>query len=133
MHAEDSGDRPLPTSEPDIDSTKAVQLSSPPTREPPPKRHKGKQKESPRGLLKAFLNNFEDEMICPMSGSEQHPVNNRNLTFTILDVVIFCKGKHACASDSKDINYFTVPLLTWVTHAVILSAAIVGGVGSRKM
>jgi len=134
LHADFSRDRPLPTSEPDINSTKAVhQLSSPPTREPSPKRHKGKQKGSPRGLLKDFLNNFEDEMICPMSGSEQHPVNGHNLTFTILDAVIFCKGKHACTRDSKDMNYFTASLLTWATHAVILSAAIVGGVGSRKM
>jgi hypothetical protein len=130
-HAEDSMDRP---SEPDISPTKVVhQLSSPPTREPSPKRHKGKQKESPRGLLKDFLNNFEDEMTCPMSGSEQHPVNKHNLTFTILDAVIFCKGKHACTRDSKGMNYFTASLLTWATHAVILSAAIVGGVGSRKM
>ena len=134
LHVEDSRDRPLPTSEPDIDSTKAVhQLSSSPTREPSLKRHKGKQKASPRGLLREFLNNFEDEMICPMSGSEQHPLNKRNLTFTILDAVIFCKGKHACTRGSKDMNYFTASLLTWATHAAILSAATVGGVGSRKM
>lgn len=31
-----------------------------------------------------------------MSESEQHPVNKRVLTFTILDAVTFCKGNRAC-------------------------------------
>ena len=106
-HAEDKRDGPLPISESEVTPIKVVhQLSSPSTRGSSPKRHKGKQKESPRGILKEFLNNFEDEMICPMSGSEQHSDNKRVLTFMILDAVTFCKGKHACICDSKGHELF---------------------------
>ncbi|KAI0274850.1 hypothetical protein BC834DRAFT_849979 [Gloeopeniophorella convolvens] len=42
------------------------ELSSPSVRESPPKRHKGKQKESPRAILREFLNGFEEEMTCPI-------------------------------------------------------------------
>jgi len=66
-HAEDKRDGLLPISESKVTPIKVVhQLSSPSTRGSSPKRHKGKQKESPRGILKKFLNNFEDEMICPI-------------------------------------------------------------------
>jgi len=56
-----------PNFEPEVKSTKVVhELSSPPTEGPSCKRHKGKQKESPRKILKKYLNDFEDEMICPI-------------------------------------------------------------------
>ena len=45
-------------------------IFSPQTGEPSPKRHKGKQKESSREILEEVLNNLEDEMVCPMLGSE---------------------------------------------------------------
>jgi len=51
-------------------------MSPPLSRGSSPKRHKGKQKESPRGILKEFLNNFEDEMICPMSGLNSLLITN---------------------------------------------------------
>jgi hypothetical protein len=105
-HSEGSEGGPFPTSEPGVYSTNVVhRLSSPPTRESSPKRHKGKQKESPRAMLKEFLNSFEDEIVCPMSGSEQHPDNKHVLTFTILDAVIFCKTKYACIRGSKGHEY----------------------------
>ncbi len=127
------GDLLSPSLEPEVKSTKVVhELLSPPSEGPSLKRRKGKQKESPRKILKEYLNNFEDEMICAMSGSKQHFVDKRILTFTILDAVTSCKGKHACFHDFRDMNRFTAHLPTWVTHAVILFAENVGGAGSRK-
>jgi hypothetical protein len=65
------GDLSSPIPEPEVESTKVVhELPSPPTEEPDHKRRKGKQKESPRKKLKEYLNNFEDQIMCPMSGSE---------------------------------------------------------------
>ena len=127
------GDISSPIPEPEVKSTKVVhELSTPPTEEPSRKRRKGKQKESSRKILKEYLNNFEDEMICAMSGSEHHFDNKHILTFTILDAVTSCKGKHACIHDSGDMNRFTAHLPTWVTHVVILFAESVGGDGSGK-
>ncbi|KAI0257355.1 hypothetical protein BJV78DRAFT_1277895 [Lactifluus subvellereus] len=112
---ESNKDGPWPISEAEIKSTKVVhQLSSPPTRESSPKKHKGKQKESSRKILKEFLSNLEDEMICPMSGLERHLDYKHVLTFTILDAVIFSL------------------LLILVTPVGTLFAENVGGVGSRK-
>jgi hypothetical protein len=123
----------LPIPEPEVKLTEVVrELSSPPTEEPSRKRRKGKQKESSRRKLKEYLNNFEDEIICPMSGSELHFYDKHILTFTILDAVTSCKGKHACIHDSRDINRFTAHLPTWVTLAAILFAESVGGAGSGK-
>lgn len=82
-----------PIPEPEVKSAKAVRdLSSPPAEEPSRKRRKGKQEESSRRKLKEYLNNFEDEIMCPMSGSEHHFNDKHILTFTILDVVTSCKG-----------------------------------------
>ena len=65
------GDLSSPIPEPEAKSTKVVhELSSSPTEEPSRKRRK--EKESSRKKLKEYLNNFEDEIICPMSGSEHH-------------------------------------------------------------
>ena len=74
-YAEVSRDDSLQISGSDFKSKVVHQMSSPPSQGSSPKRHKGKQKESPRSVLKEFLNNFEDEMICPMSGPQQHPYN----------------------------------------------------------
>jgi hypothetical protein len=127
------GDLPLPIPEPEVKSTEVVrELSSPPTEEPGRKRRKGKQKESSRKKLKEYLSNFEDEINCPMSGSEHHLDDKHILTSTILDAVTSCKGKHACIHDSGDMNRFTAHLPTWVTHAVILFAESAGGTGSGK-
>lgn len=127
------GDISSPIPEPEVKSTKVVhELFTPPTEEPSRKRRKGKQKESSRKILKEYLNNFEDEMICAMSGSEHYFDNKHILTFTILDAVTSCKGKHACIHDSGDMNCFTAHLPTWVTHVVILFAESVGGDGSGK-
>ena len=69
-HPESSRSGLSPIPEPEAKSTKVVhELSSPPTQGPSPKRLKGK-KESSRKMLKEYLNNLEDEMICPMSGSD---------------------------------------------------------------
>jgi hypothetical protein len=67
-------DGPGPILEIEVKPTKVVHClsSSPPTREPSPKKHKGKQKASSRRKLKEFLSNLEDEMICPMSVSAVH-------------------------------------------------------------
>jgi len=127
------GEASPPIPEPEVKSTEVVhELSSPPTEELGRKRRKGKQKESSRKLLKKYLNNFEDEMICPMSGSEHHFDDKHILTFTIPDAVTSCKGKHACIHDSGDMNRFTAHLPTWVTRAVILFAESAGGAGSGK-
>lgn len=83
------GDLSSPIREPEVKLV--LELSSPLTEEPSRKRRQGKQKESSRKKLKEYLNNFEDEIICPMSGSEHH-FDKPILTFTILDVVISCKG-----------------------------------------
>jgi hypothetical protein len=91
-HAEGNRAGLSPIREPEVKSTKIVhELSSPPTQGSCHKRHKGKEKESPGKKLKEYLNNLEDEMICPMSGSEQHFEEKLILTFTILDAVISCK------------------------------------------
>jgi hypothetical protein len=124
------GDLSSPIREPEVKLV--LELSSPLTEEPSRKRRQGKQKESSRKKLKEYLNNFEDEIICPMSGSEHHFDDKSILTFTILDVVTSCKGKLTCIHDSGDINHFTAHLPTWVTHAVILFAESVGGAGSGK-
>jgi hypothetical protein len=130
------GSRPKnssPIPEPEVKSTKVVhELSTPPTEEPSRKRRKGKQKESSRKILKEYLNNFEDEMICAMSELEHHFDDEHILTFTIPDAVTSCKGKHACIHVSADMNRFTAHLPTWVTHAVILFAESAGGDGSGK-
>jgi hypothetical protein len=90
--AEANKEIPRLTSETEVKPSKIVhRLSSPPTRESSPKKHKGKQKESSRKKLKEFLSNLEDEMICPMSGSVIHLDNKPVLTFTISDVVTSCK------------------------------------------
>jgi len=87
------GDILSPIPEPEVKSTKVVhELSSPSSEGPSRKRRKEKQKVSPRKILKEHLSNFEDEMICPMSGSEHHFDDMCLLTFTILDAVISCKG-----------------------------------------
>jgi hypothetical protein len=66
-HAEGSRGDLSPIPEPEVESAKVVhELSSSPTEGPSHKRRKGKQKESARKILKEYLNNFEDEMICPM-------------------------------------------------------------------
>lgn len=83
------GDLSSPIREPEVKLV--LELSSPLTEEPSRKRRQGKQKESSRKKLKEYLNNFEDEIICPMSGSEHH-LDKPILTFTILDVVTSCKG-----------------------------------------
>jgi hypothetical protein len=70
--------------------------------------------------------------MCPMSGSEHHFDDKHILTFTILDVVTSCMGKHAGIHDSGDLNHFTARLPTWVIHVVILSAESVDGAGLRK-
>ena len=95
------GDHSSSIPEPEVKSTELVrELSSPPTEEPSRKRRKGKQKESSRRKLKEYLNHFEDEINCPMSGSEHHFDDKHILTFTILDAVTSCKWKHACIHDS---------------------------------
>ena len=85
-------------------------LFSPQTGEPSPKKHKGKQKESSREILEEVLNNLEDEMVCPMSGSERRFHRNRALTFTILDAVTFCKRQRVCIHDATDMNCPTAPM-----------------------
>jgi len=86
------GDLSSPILEPEVQSTRVVrELSSPPTEDPSRKRRKEKQKESSRKKLKEYLNNFEDEINCPMSGSEHHFDDKHILTFTILDAVTSCK------------------------------------------
>ncbi len=135
-HAESSRGDPSssPIPELEVKSTKAVHELSPlSVEEASRKRRKGKQKESSKRILKEYLNNFEDEIICPMSGSVPHFDDKHILTFTILDVVTSCKGKHACIHVSIDMHRFTVHLLTWVTRVVIRFAVNVGGAGSRKM
>ena len=127
------GDILSPIPEPEVKSTEVVhEVPSPPTEGPSRKRRKGEQKESPRKILKEYLNNFEDEINCPMSGSEYHFDHKHILTFTILDAVTSYEGEHACIHDSGDMNRFTVHLPTWVTHAAILFAETVGGAGSGK-
>jgi hypothetical protein len=71
-------DGPGPILEAEVKSTKVFHRlsSSPPAREPSPKKHKGKQKASSRRKLKEFLSNLEDEMICPMSVSAVHLDDN---------------------------------------------------------
>ena len=87
------GDLSSPIPELEVKSTEVVhELLSPPAEEPSRKRRKGKQNESPRKILKEYLNNFEDEINCPMSGSEHHFDDKHILTFTILDAVTFCEG-----------------------------------------
>jgi len=98
-HAEASGDDASRIPEPENKSAKVVHaLSSPSTPEPGPKRHKGKQKESHAVILKEFLNSFEDEMICSMSGLDW-PLDKRVLTFILLDAVTSCKEKRASTCD----------------------------------
>lgn len=104
-------------------------LSSSPIQGSCPKKHKGKQKESPSKILKEFLDNLEDEMICPMSGSECHLDYKRVLTSTILDAATFCKRRHAYIYHSTDMKLFPVLLLTWVTHVGIHSVGSVDGAG----
>jgi len=123
----------LPVSEAEVKPPKVVHgRSSPPTREPTPKKHKGKQKETSREILKEFLNNLEDEMVCPMSESERRLHHNRALTFTILDAVTFCKRQRVCIHDATDMNRPTALMPIWVTLAGILSVENVGGAGFRK-
>ncbi|KAH8997502.1 hypothetical protein EDB92DRAFT_1435222 [Lactarius akahatsu] len=65
--AESGEDGNLPVPEAEVKPSKVVhRRSSPPTREPTPKKHKGKQKESSREILEEVLNNLEDEMVCPI-------------------------------------------------------------------
>ncbi len=106
--------------------------SSSPAREPTLKRHNGKQKETSRDILEEVLNNFEDEMVCPMSGSLRHLHHSRALTFMILDAVTFCKRQRVCIMDPTDMNHHTALMPIWVTLVGILSAENVGGAGSRK-
>lgn len=60
------GDLSSPIPEPEVKSTVVCELSSPPTEGPSRKRRKEKHKESSRKKLKEYLNNFEDEIICPI-------------------------------------------------------------------
>ncbi|KAH9044696.1 hypothetical protein EDB85DRAFT_1910738 [Lactarius pseudohatsudake] len=65
--AESGEDGNLPIPEAEVKLSKVVhRRSSPATREPTPKKHKGKQKESSREILEEVLNNLEDEMVCPI-------------------------------------------------------------------
>ncbi|KAH9065950.1 hypothetical protein EDB87DRAFT_1594004 [Lactarius vividus] len=65
--AESGEDGNLPVLEAEVKPLKIVhRRSSPPPREPSPKKYKGKQKESSREILEEVLNNLEDEMVCPI-------------------------------------------------------------------
>lgn len=126
-------DADLPVPKAEVKSPKVVHgRPSPSSREPSPKKHKGKQKETSREILEEVLNNLEDEMVCPMSGSERRLHHNHALTFTILDAVTFCKRQRICIHDAIDTNCSTAPMHIWVTLAGTLSAENAGGAGSIK-